>query len=107
MKKFFQKLYKIACVLFLIVLVYYRGNPSRSKNMRIIKLNKITKNYVNDLLQLQRKAIEQDATEILHKINTILFTINEQWRNTMLSVNEIDYHTKGYKMIVNSTCYKF
>lgn len=75
--------------------------------MKIIKLNKITKNYVNDLLQLQRKAIEQDATEILHKINTILFSINEQWRNTMLAVNEIDYQTKGYKMIVNSTCYKF
>ena len=75
--------------------------------MKIIKLNKITKNYINDLLKLQRKAIEQDATEILTKINSILFTINQAWRNQMLKVNEIDYHTKGYKMIVNSTCYKF
>lgn len=75
--------------------------------MNIIKLNAKTKNYINALLQLQQKAIDNDARDVLTKINTILFNINQKWRAKMLKANNIDYLDKGYKTIVNATCYKF
>lgn len=75
--------------------------------MKIIKLNTKTKKYITRLLQVQQQAIDNDLTELLNKINTILFTINEKWRDKMLSTNEIDYTCKGYRQIIKSTCYKF
>lgn len=75
--------------------------------MKIIKLNQKTKNLIARLLQLQEKAKENDQYKTLNQINTILFTINEKWRNKMLKVNKIDYLDKGYKSIINATCYKF
>jgi hypothetical protein len=78
-----------------------------SKNMKIIKLNQKTKNLIARLLNLQQKAKDNDQNKTLNQINQILFTINEKWRNKMLQVNEIDYLDKGYKSIINATCYKF
>ena len=75
--------------------------------MKIINLNTKTKNYITKLLQVQQKAKETDNTATLNKINSILYTINTKWRDKMLKVNEIDYLDKGYKSIINATCYKF
>ena len=75
--------------------------------MNIIKLNNKTKNYIARLLQVQQKAVECGANETLNQINTILFTINEKWRYAMLKSNDITYLDKGYKTIINATCYKF
>lgn len=75
--------------------------------MKIIKLNQKTKKLIARLLDLQQKVKENDATAILNQINQILFTINEKWRAKMLQVNEITYLDKGYKSIINTTCYKF
>lgn len=75
--------------------------------MKIIKLNTKTKNLIARLLDLQQKAQDNDQTRILNQINSILFTINEKWRAKMLQVNKIDYLDKGYKSIINATCYKF
>ena len=75
--------------------------------MKIIKLNQKKKKLIVRLLDLQQKAKENDQYKTLHQINTILFTINEKWRAKMLQVNEIDYLDKGYKSIINATCYKF
>lgn len=75
--------------------------------MKIIKLKQKTKNLITRLLDLQQKAKENDATSILNQINQILFSINEKWRNKMLQVNNITYLDKGYKSIINATCYKF
>ena len=76
--------------------------------MNKIKLNKATKNYVTRLLQLQKKAIDNDYTEILTKVNTILFTINEKWRNAMKKANPRNFD--DYQMqqrLNNATCYKY
>ena len=76
--------------------------------MKKIKLNKTTKNYITRLLQLQQKAIDNDYTEILTKVNQILFTINEKWRNAMLKANPRNF--EDYQMqqrLNNATCYKF
>ena len=76
--------------------------------MKKIYLNKSTKNYITRLLQLQQKAIENDYTEILTKINQILFTINEKWRQAMKKANKSDFD--NYQMqqrLNNATCYKF
>lgn len=75
--------------------------------MKIIKLNQKTRNYVTKLLQLQEKAKDLDQYATLNQINQILFNINQCWRNKMLKVNNITYLDKGYKSIVNATCYKF
>lgn len=75
--------------------------------MKIIKLNQKTKNFIARLLDLQQKAKDNDATHTLNQINAILFNINEKWRHKMLQVNEITYLDKGYKSIINTTCYKF
>ena len=75
--------------------------------MKIIKLNQKTKNLIARLLVLQQKAQDNDQNKTLHQINTILFTINEKWRTKMLQVNKITYLDKGYKSIINATCYKF
>lgn len=75
--------------------------------MKIIKLNQKTKKLITKLLDLQQKAKDNDQNKTLNQINTILFTINEKWRSKMLQVNEIDYLDKGYKSIINATCYKF
>ena len=89
------------------MLYCYRGNTTRGEKMKIIKLNTKTKNYITKLLQVQHQAIEHDHIELLAKINTILFTINEKWRDKMLDTNKINYTDKGYKSIINATCYKF
>ena len=76
--------------------------------MIIIKLNAKTKNYVTKLLQLQQKAIDNDYTNILSQINTILFTINQKWRKAMLEANKSNF--ENYQLIErinNATCYKF
>lgn len=76
--------------------------------MKKIYLNKTAKNYVTKLLQLQQKAIDADATTILTKVNAILFTINEKWRNAMLKANPRNF--EDYQMqqrLNNATCYKF
>lgn len=76
--------------------------------MKIIKLNAKTKNYVTKLLQLQQKAIDNDYTNILNQVNTILFNINEKWRNAMLKANPRNF--EDYQMqqrLNNATCYKF
>ena len=75
--------------------------------MKIIKLNQKTKNLISKLLDLQQKAKDNDQYKTLNQINTILYTINTKWRNKMLQVNEITYLDKGYKSIINATCYKF
>ena len=75
--------------------------------MKIIKLNQKTKELITRLLDLQQKAKDNDQNKTLNQINTILFTINEKWRNKMLQVNQITYLDKGYKSIINATCYKF
>ena len=75
--------------------------------MKIIKLNTKTKNLIAKLLDLQQKVKDNDQNKTLNQINTILFTINEKWRNKMLQVNNITYLDKGYKSIINATCYKF
>lgn len=75
--------------------------------MKIVKLNQKTKNYITKLLQLQEKAKNLDQYATLNQINQILFNINQCWRNKMLKVNNITYLDKGYKSIVNATCYKF
>lgn len=75
--------------------------------MKIIRLNTKTKNLITKLLNLQAKAQECDNTKVLNNINIILFNINEKWRSKMLQVNEITYLDKGYKSIINATCYKF
>ena len=75
--------------------------------MKIIKLNTKTKNLIARLLQLQQKAKDNDANDTLNQINAILFTINEKWRAKMLQVNNLTYLDKGYKSIINATCYKF
>ena len=75
--------------------------------MKIINLNTKTKKLIARLLNLQQKAKDNDATHTLNQINTILYTINTKWRNKMLQVNKIDYLDKGYKSIINATCYKF
>ena len=76
--------------------------------MKIIRLNTKTKNYINKLLQLQQKAIQNDLTDILNKINQILFTINEKWRNAMVKANPTSF--ENYQLnqrLNNKTCYKF
>lgn len=76
--------------------------------MNKIYLKQKTKKYVTRLLQLQKKAIDNDYTEILTKVNKILFTINEKWRNAMLKANPRDFG--DYQMqqrLNNATCYKF
>ena len=76
--------------------------------MKKIKLNKTTKNYITRLLQLQEKAINHDCTEILNKINQILFAINEKWRHAMKKANPRNFD--DYQMqqrLNNATCYKF
>lgn len=75
--------------------------------MNIIKLKNKTKKYIARLLQVQQKAVECGANATLNKINSILFTINEMWRHAMLKSNDITYLDKGYKTIINATCYKF
>ncbi len=75
--------------------------------MKIVRLNKKTKTLITKLLKIQEKARECDNTKVLNNINIILFNINEKWRNAMLKVNNIDYLDKGYKTIINATCYKF
>ena len=75
--------------------------------MKIIKLNQKTKNLITRLLDLQQKAKDNDATNTLNQINTILFNINEKWRAKMLQVNNVTYLDKGYKSIIDATCYKF
>ena len=75
--------------------------------MKIIKLNQKTKNLIKRLLDLQQKAKDNDQNQTLNQINTILYTINTKWRAKMLKVNNIDYLDKGYKSIINATCYKF
>ena len=75
--------------------------------MKIIKLNQKTKKLIARLLDLQQKAKDNDQNKTLNQINTILFTINQKWRAKMLQVNNIDYLDKGYKSIINATCYKF
>lgn len=76
--------------------------------MKKIYLNKTTKNYITRLLQIQKKAIDTDCTEILNKINQILFAINEKWRQAMLKANPRNFD--DYQMqqrLNNATCYKF
>ena len=76
--------------------------------MKKIYLNKTTKNYITRLLQLQQKAIDNDLTDILNKINQILFTINEKWRQAMKKANPRNFD--DYQMqqrLNNATCYKF
>ena len=75
--------------------------------MKIINLNTKTRLLIKKLLQLQAKARETDNTATLNQINTILYTINTKWRDKMLQVNNITYLDKGYKSIINATCYKF
>lgn len=76
--------------------------------MKKVLLTKSTKIYITRLLQLQQKAIDNDLTDILTKINQILFTINEKWRNAMLKANPRNFD--DYQMqqrLNNATCYKF
>ena len=76
--------------------------------MNKIKLNKKTKNYVARLLQLQKKVIENDYTEILTKVNQILFTINEKWRHAMKKANPRNFDDYQLQQrLNNATCYKF
>ena len=75
--------------------------------MKIIRLNTKTKKLITRLLDLQQRAKDNDQNKTLYQINQILFTINEKWRNKMLQVNQITYLDKGYKSIINATCYKF
>ena len=75
--------------------------------MKLVKLNTKTKEYIIKLLALQKKCIAVDDLTTLKKINVILFTINERWRAKMLQVNDINYTSKGYKTIIQATCYKF
>ena len=76
--------------------------------MKKIYLNKTTKNYITRLLQLQQKAIENDYTEILTKVNQILFAINEKWRQAMKKANPRNFD--DYQMqqrLNNATCYNY
>lgn len=76
--------------------------------MKKVFLTKSTKNYITKLLQLQQKAIDNDLTDILTKINAILFTINEKWRNAMKKANPRNFD--DYQMqqrLNNATCYKY
>lgn len=91
-----------------IFLVVKIDNLKAGYFMKIIRLNTKTKNYINKLLQLQQKAIRNDLTDILNKINQILFTINEKWRNAMKKANPRNF--EDYQMqqrLNNATCYKF
>ena len=76
--------------------------------MKKIYLKKQTKNYIIKLLQVQQKAIENDCIDILTKVNKILFTINQKWRNAMIKANQSDF--ENYQLIQrlnNATCYKW
>ena len=90
-----------------VIFTMCNGTQGSIKNMKIIKLNQKTKNLIARLLQLQQKAIDNDQNKTLYQINSILFTINEKWRAKMLQINDITYLDKGYKSIINTTCYKF
>lgn len=76
--------------------------------MKKIRLNQKTKNYIKRLLQVQQKAIENDYTDILNKVNKILYSINQSWRNAMIKANQSEF--ENYQLLSrlnNATCYRF
>ena len=76
--------------------------------MKKIYLNTKTKNLIKRLLQVQQKAIDNDYTDILNKINQILFTINEKWRKAMIKANQSNFENFQFiERVNNATCYKF
>lgn len=73
-----------------------------------VKFNNQTQQKIKKLLQLQQIAIEKDLTTLLNKINKILYTYNQIWRNKMLSINKFDFTNYQFiEYINNKTCYKF
>lgn len=76
--------------------------------MKKIYLNQKTKNLIKRLLNLQQKAINNDYTDILNKINQILFAINQKWRSAMIKANQSNFENfQLIERINNATCYKF